>query len=397
VQVSPGVIAGNIASVVNPVYPPEAKVLHVQGMVVLHALISKTGDIEDLQVVSGPELLRQAAIDAVSRWKYKPYTLNGEPTAVQTTINVNFTFAKAPKDAAPPPPNAEPGATGDPAPASVALHGPVRVSSGTMAGLRISQVNPVFPAGVNASGVVVLHAIISKTGTVEDLRLLSGAADTARYVMDAVRQWAYEPYLVNSEPVEVQTTVAMSFSQSGGVDITGRGAYAELTDKELFDQGAEAIKNDNGDLGEVMLQALLDRYSSQDQKQVRKLPDKTQNLLQQASARIAMMQSSEQYYQDTGIRLAQIGKGVTSPVVIHQVDPEFSAEAKKQGFNGTVLVNFILDERGLPQNVRVLRGVGMGLDEKAVAAVKQYKFKPAMEDGKPVPMMLNVEINFRSF
>jgi protein TonB len=56
-----------------------------------------------------------------------------------------------------------------------------------------------------------------------------------------------------------------------------------------------------------------------------------------------------------------------------------------------------VDTNGKPQNVHVLRGVGMGLDEKAVEAVKQYKFKPAMESGKPVPVDLNIEVNFKTF
>ena len=81
---------------IAPVYPPAAKAAHVQGVVVLHALISREGTIEDLRVVSGPPMLVGAALDAVKRWRYKPYLLAGVPTEVETTINVNFTFA-APK------------------------------------------------------------------------------------------------------------------------------------------------------------------------------------------------------------------------------------------------------------------------------------------------------------
>ncbi len=73
-------------------YPPIAKAAHVQGAVILHAIISKQGTIENLQVVSGPPMLVNSAMDAVKRWRYKPYLLNGEPTEVETTITVNFTF-----------------------------------------------------------------------------------------------------------------------------------------------------------------------------------------------------------------------------------------------------------------------------------------------------------------
>ena len=95
--------------------------------------------------------------------------------------------------------------------------------------------------------------------------------------------------------------------------------------------------------------------------------------------------------------LRRIGGGVSAPQLIFQVDPEFSEEARKAKFMGIVTVNLIVDAAGRPQNVHVLRGVGMGLDEKAVEAVKQYKFKPAMEAGKPVPVELNVEVNFQIF
>lgn len=92
VRVSSGTMAGSIISRPDPVYPPIAKAAHVQGVVILHAIISKQGTIEQLQVVSGPPMLQTSATDAVRRWRYKPYLLNGEPTEVETTINVNFTF-----------------------------------------------------------------------------------------------------------------------------------------------------------------------------------------------------------------------------------------------------------------------------------------------------------------
>ena len=94
-RVSSGVVQGLAISQPQPVYPPIAKAAHVQGVVVLHALISKQGTIEDLKVISGPPMLTGAAVDAVKRWRYKPYLLSGDPTEVETTINVNFTFPAA--------------------------------------------------------------------------------------------------------------------------------------------------------------------------------------------------------------------------------------------------------------------------------------------------------------
>jgi protein TonB len=100
---------------------------------------------------------------------------------------------------------------------------------------------------------------------------------------------------------------------------------------------------------------------------------------------------------NTGGGPKRIGGGVSAPVLIYSVEPEFSEEARKAKVAGNVLVNLWVDTQGNPSHVRVIRGVGMGLDEKAMEAVRQYKFKPAMENGKPVLVELNVEVNFQIF
>jgi protein TonB len=100
---------------------------------------------------------------------------------------------------------------------------------------------------------------------------------------------------------------------------------------------------------------------------------------------------------NTGGGPRRIGGGVSAPQVIFQVEPEFSEEARKAKVAGNVLVNLWVDTNGNPSHVRVIRGVGMGLDEKAVEAVRQYKFRPAMENGKPVLVELNIEVNFQIF
>ncbi len=90
--ISSGVATGMLTRKTEPLYPTIAKAARVSGTVVLHAIISKTGAITDLQVVSGPPMLRTAALDAVRSWHYKPYQLNNQPTEVETTVNVIFTL-----------------------------------------------------------------------------------------------------------------------------------------------------------------------------------------------------------------------------------------------------------------------------------------------------------------
>lgn len=95
--------------------------------------------------------------------------------------------------------------------------------------------------------------------------------------------------------------------------------------------------------------------------------------------------------------LRHVGGGVSAPEVIFKVEPEFSEEARKAKFMGVVTVNLIVDTVGRAQNVRIIRGVGMGLDQKALEAVRQYRFRPAMENGHPVPVQVNVEVQFQIF
>jgi TonB family protein len=95
--------------------------------------------------------------------------------------------------------------------------------------------------------------------------------------------------------------------------------------------------------------------------------------------------------------LYQVGGGVSAPVVIHSVDPEFSDEARRAKYQGICLISVIVDEQGNPRNPRVVRALGMGLDEKAMEAIRQFKFKPAMKGKMPVAVMITVEINFRLY
>jgi protein TonB len=90
VNISAGVAVGLLIQKTTPLYPSIAKTARVAGTVVLQATISKTGSIQNLHVVSGPEMLRGAAMDAVRTWRYKPYKLNNEPVDVDTTVNVVF-------------------------------------------------------------------------------------------------------------------------------------------------------------------------------------------------------------------------------------------------------------------------------------------------------------------
>lgn len=94
VRISSGVAATIAIYKPLPVYPALGRAARVEGTVVLEATISKQGTIENLRVTSGPAMLRQAALDAVSQWRFRPYLLNGEPVPVETTVNVVFNLQR---------------------------------------------------------------------------------------------------------------------------------------------------------------------------------------------------------------------------------------------------------------------------------------------------------------
>jgi len=93
----------------------------------------------------------------------------------------------------------------------------------------------------------------------------------------------------------------------------------------------------------------------------------------------------------------RVGGGVSAPRALNTPDPEYSEEARKAKYQGTVVLWLIVDQNGRPQQVKVARSLGMGLDQKAIEAVRKWTFEPAQKDGKPVAVQINVEVNFRLY
>ena len=98
--------------------------------------------------------------------------------------------------------------------------------------------------------------------------------------------------------------------------------------------------------------------------------------------------------QALGPGVYRVGGGVSAPVLIHKTEPEYTEEARAAKYQGTVLLYVEIDPSGNATNIKVQRGLGLGLDEKAVEAVKQWKFKPGQKDGNPVTVVANIEMNF---
>ena len=93
----------------------------------------------------------------------------------------------------------------------------------------------------------------------------------------------------------------------------------------------------------------------------------------------------------------RVGGGVSAPRAIYDPDPEYSEEARRAKYQGTVLLWVIVGPDGRPRDIRVQRSLGMGLDEKAVEAVRQWRFEPSTKDGHAVAVQVNIEVNFRLY
>jgi periplasmic protein TonB len=91
----------------------------------------------------------------------------------------------------------------------------------------------------------------------------------------------------------------------------------------------------------------------------------------------------------------RIGGGVSAPSVTFKVEPEYSEDARKAKFQGVVVIALVVDDKGNPRDIRVVRPLGMGLDQKAIEAVEKWRFRPGQKDGKPVATQATIEVSFR--
>lgn len=340
---SPDVIQSLLVKRVDPVYPPLARQARIQGKVVLNIVISKSGDVENVTLVSGHPMLAPAAIEAVKQWKYMPYMPNGEPAAVQTSVQVDFKLADKPPEniAGDAPGGLPPGAIG-----SIASGSRVRVSESVMRGLRIQQMDPVYPPYALQSrveGPVVLDVYIDNSGAVEKVDLISGHPLLAPAAIEAVKQWRYRPY-VYGNPAPVETTATLIFTLSA--DHPGEGIVRDAP---------PAPPNNSGVFSGIISSA-----------------------------------------PPAGSRLPQrvrVSSGVALGLLVKKVDPEYPADAKEQHIQGVVVLKENIDKEGNVYNVELISGHPL-LAPAAMDAVRQWKYKPYLLNGIPVAVETQAQVNF---
>ena len=225
---------------------------------------------------------------------------------------------------------------------------PIQVAANVQAAKLTHRVVPDYPTlarQARIQGTVIFSAIIGKDGAVRTLQLVSGHPLLTPAALEAVKQWVYRPTLVNAEPVEVSTQVDVNFT---------------LTEPTPPPKAAESA-------------------SAAPAPSAPSAPPPPKPV--QAAA-----PSQPQVY--------TLGAGVTAPVILSRVEPGYTEEARQARHSGVVLLEVDVWPDGTVHNVRVLRSLGMGLDEKAAEAVKQWKFRPGTKDGQPVAVSVAIQIRF---
>lgn len=362
VRVSDGVMRGVLVRRVKPVYPPLARQAHIQGTVILKVLINKSGDVFDVQLVSGHPMLSPAAIEAVKQWKYQPYLLNGDPVEVETNVQVIFKIADdAPGGVAGDVPGgAPPGTVGsiraDTPPSEPNSGNPkhVWVSELVMRGLRTENITPTIypPAALQAKvqGLVILTVQISPSGNVDNISLMSGHPMLAPAAIEAVKQWKYKPYLLNGQPVEVETTVRLLFTLPRDQGYEGVVGDAPL---DVLPQG--------GIIGGVI------------GTQVTTPPPGTPAPALPHRIRVS--------------------SGVTAGLLKTKVNPLYPPEARDQHIQGVVVLAVKIDNEGNVYDVELISGHPL-LADSAIDAVKQWKYRPYLLNGNPIEVETQVQVNF---
>jgi TonB family protein len=197
---------------ITPEYPETGIANRIQNNELLRIVIDEEGRVVEAAVQAGHPAFAQESLAAVKQWRYRPFLLNDQAVRVETIVLIAYLLPGA-EDAAPlPPPNAVISCVVTPSlqPGQARVH----VDRDVIDKHRKKYVAPTYPPMARIAhiqGEVVLSAVIDKQGYVTKLRAVSGHPILVQAALDAARQWAYEPYLINGEPVEVDSMIHVVF------------------------------------------------------------------------------------------------------------------------------------------------------------------------------------------
>jgi len=224
-------------------------------------------------------------------------------------------------------------------------------ANGIVAGRLINKEDPKYPKEARKKkiqGQVILQVTVNENGKVNRAAGISGDLTLVNAAEEAVFKWEFEPFTQDGQAVSVQQNLTFNF------DLNRKDTELELP-----------------------------------------LPEPKPLSASVASHLPIRLRESKAPPPGVVTGVFRGGGGVSAPRVSYSPDPEYSDEARRAKYQGTCVLSLIVGPDGLPQDIRVARSLGMGLDEKAIEAVQQWRFQPALKDGKPVAVAINVEVQFR--
>jgi TonB family protein len=397
---------------VDPVYPEEARKAGIEGTVTVEATTDDRGHVQKVKVLSSIPELDQAAVDAVKQWVYEPMMIDGKPRGIVFTITCRFSLDKEKKATA-----IEGGVTGTDQKPAVRAVGDIKPPK------LIKLIKPVYPDEARkeeVEGVVIVEAITDIYGRVVNTTVLRSIPGLDQAAVDAVKQWVYEPMVIDGKPRGIVFTITCRFSLDnermgkafeGGV--TGEDqkpavrAVGDIKPPKLI----KSVKPVYPELarkavieGVVILEATTDVYGRVvDTKILRSIP-----LLDQAA-----IDAVEQWIYEPMIiageprgimftvtctfKLEEPVRAVDDikpPKLIKKVEPFYPESARKAGIEGTVILEATTDIYGKVKKVEILRSIPE-LDKAAMDAVKQWVYEPKIIEGKPRGVIFTVTVVFK--
>ena len=322
---------------VDPFYPEIARQARVEGIVILEVATDIHGRVADVRILRSIPLLDQAAIDAVRQWVYEPAVIDGKPRGMIFTATVTFVL-----DGGKPKTRVETGAEQE----------PLRITSGVEGPKALKKVDPVYPLKArqaHVQGVVILEATTDIYGRVQTIKVLRSIPLLDQAAIDAVRQWVYEPVVINGKPRELTFTVQVQFILDGEkVKVGDVTRQVSEEAKFRFDKTPAATGG---------------AISKEEEEKLMKLPP------------------------------IRVEGGIKVPQRLRYVEPIYPEEARKAEIQGVVILEVETDIYGRVMNIKVIRSVP-ALDQAAIDAVRQWIYEPLVVDGKPRRAIFMVTVDF---
>lgn len=333
----------------DPVYPAEAVKAGIQGMVMLGGRTDTEGRVTEVEILStnNNDLLKDAAVQAVLGWMFEPVQQEGGSPVVVFGAGFDFKLE-----------NGQPAVTinyrafMDSGPA-------VRATGEIKPPKLIKMVEPVYPEEARTEGVkgvVILEVTTDIYGRVQKVRVLRSIPLLDKAAIDAVRQWVYEPAVIDGKPRGVIVTITVNFVGEDKKSIVG-GIMGGVEGGVTGGVSGGVIGGVQGEAGE-MTSLESTTYQAGDAKVV--------------------------------IGPAEGGK---TPKIMKLVHPRYPEIARQAKVKGTVVLELSTDVFGRVQRIRVLSSIPL-LDKAVIDAAGQWIFVPLIVDGKPQPAVLKVDVTF---